>query len=128
MDFVVLQEYQCLDLPQGFELVTGNDAQALPALQAGCSGALIALASVYPALAQSVWDCFQAGKLDEAQAAQKKLILLRSLVREITPITSHKKLLEAQGFQMGPARFPMRDLSQHEADDLLTRAQAILAR
>ncbi|MCI9509409.1 MAG: dihydrodipicolinate synthase family protein [Angelakisella sp.] len=128
MDFVVLQEYQCLDLPQGFELVTGNDAQALPALQAGCSGALIALASVYPALAQSVWDCFQAGKLDEAQAAQKKLILLRSLVREITPITSHKKLLEAQGFRMGPARFPMRDLSQHEADDLLTRAQAILAR
>ena len=49
-------------------------------------------------------------------------------MREITPITSHKKLLEAQGFQMGPARFPMRDLSQHETDNLLARAQAILAR
>lgn len=128
MDFVVLQEYQCLDLPQGFELVTGNDAQVLPALQAGCGGALIALAAVYPALARSVWDFFQAGKLDEAQAVQKKLILLRSLVREITPITSHKKLLEAQGFQMGPARFPMRDLSQQETEDLLTRAQAVLTK
>ena len=48
MDFLTFQEYQCLELPEGFELITGNDAQVLPVLQSGGDGAIIAMASVFP--------------------------------------------------------------------------------
>ena len=31
------------------------------------------------------------------------------------PVMAHKKMLELQGFHMGPARFPFRDLSGEES-------------
>lgn len=30
MDFLTFQEFQCLELPEGFELITGNDARCSP--------------------------------------------------------------------------------------------------
>ena len=64
MDFITFQEFQCLDLPQGFELITGNDAQVLPVLQSGGDGGIVAMAAVFPALCQQLWDHYQAGRLD----------------------------------------------------------------
>lgn len=114
MDFLTLQEFQCLDLPEGFELITGNDAQVLPTLQAGCAGAVVAMAGVFPELCQSIWDHYHAGELEEARRAQRQVLGLRGLVRNIMPIMSHKKMLELRGFHMGPARFPFRSLTEDE--------------
>lgn len=114
MDFITFQEFQCLDLPQGFELITGNDAQVLPVLQSGGDGGIVAMAAVFPALCQQLWDHYQAGRLDQARQVQKQLLQLRGLVRKVMPIMSHKKMLEMQGFHMGPPRFPFRALTPEE--------------
>lgn len=114
MDFITFQEFQCLDLPQGFELITGNDAQVLPVLQSGGDGGIVAMAAVFPALCQQLWDHYQAGQLDQARQVQKQLLQLRGLVRKVMPIMSHKKMLEMQGFHMGPPRFPFRALTLEE--------------
>ena len=115
MDFLTFQEYQCLELPEGFELITGNDAQVLPVLQSGGDGAIIAMASVFPKQCQQLWDCYYAGELEHARRIQRMLLKLRGLVRSVMPVMAHKKMLELQGFHMGPARFPFRDLSGEES-------------
>ena len=115
MDFLTFQEFQCLELPEGFELITGNDAQVLPVLQSGGDGAIIAMASVFPKQCQQLWDCYYAGELEQARRIQRMLLKLRGLVRSVMPVMAHKKMLELQGFHMGPARFPFRDLSGEES-------------
>ena len=50
-----------------------------------------------------------------ARLLQKSIKLLRGLVRSVMPVMAHKKMLELQGFHMGPARFPFRDLSGEES-------------
>lgn len=128
MDFLTLQEFQCLELPEGFELITGNDAQVLPALQAGGAGAVIALAGVFPALCRSIWDRYHAGDLEGARRAQGQVLELRGLVRGVMPIMAHKKMLELQGFHMGPARFPFRALTGAEEARVEAGVKAILGR
>ena len=115
MDFLTFQEFQSLELPEGFELITGNDAQVLPVLQSGGDGAIIAMASVFPKQCQQLWDCYYAGELEQARRIQRMLLKLRGLVRSVMPVMAHKKMLELQGFHMGPARFPFRDLSGEES-------------
>lgn len=114
MDFMTFLEYQLAVQKPGFELITGNDAQVLTAIQAGGAGAVIAMASVFPALSQSIWDKYFAGDTAGARQAQDTLLRLRDLVRKVMPVMGHKAMLEELGFSMGPARFPMRDLTAAE--------------
>ena len=114
MDFMTILEYQAaLENPE-FEIMTGNDAQVLTALQAGCAGGVIAMAGVFPSLCQSIWDHYNAGNLNEAHKAQVTVQKLRNLVRSVMPVGAHKAILQEKGFQMGPARFPFRELSAEE--------------
>ena len=119
MDYQTFLEFQLVtaDYP-GFELITGNDAQVLTALIAGGAGGVIAMASVYPALSKSIETLWRSGKLDEAREAQVKVMQLRSLVRRIMPIMAHKEILRLNGFDMGPARFPLRDLKDSERQEI----------
>ena len=126
MDFITFQEFQCLDLPEGFELITGNDAQVLPVLQSGGHGGIVAMAGVYPKLCQQLWDTYQGGELEQARRIQKILLQLRGLVRSVMPIMSHKKMLELQGFHMGPPRFPFRALTPQEENKIVEGVKTIL--
>lgn len=118
MDFMMILEYQEAVRGYSVEIVTGNDAQILTTLQAGGDGAVAALAGVYPELTSCIWNSFLDGKLDEAREAQNKVMDLRRLCRDVMPVMSHKYLLELRGFQMGKARFPMRDLNEREKETI----------
>ena len=101
-----------------FELITGNDAQVLPALQAGASGGIIAVASVFPELAVSIWNHFKDDNIEAARESQKKVLRIRELFRTVMPTIAHKEALKLQGFDMGPSRFPFRDLTGEERERL----------
>ena len=103
---------------EDFELITGNDAQLLTALMAGGAGGVIALAGVYPKLCQKIYDDFKAGDMAGAKTAQDKVHMLRAMVRRVMPVMAHKEMLKMQGFDMGPARFPFRELTQAEKDEI----------
>ena len=121
MDFMTFLEFQAAVDKPGFEVITGNDAQVITAAQADGTGAVIAMASVFPALCNSIWSEYEAGNLAAAREAQTKVMQLRDLVRSIMPIMSHKAILEELGFHMGPARFPMRNLTAQEKEIIHNR-------
>lgn len=114
MDFMTILDYQCAMGDRPFEIITGNDAQVLTALLQGCTGSVIVIASVFPTLCAAIQQHYESGKLDLAKSAQKKVHQLRELCRSVMPIMSHKELLNLQGFEMGPARFPFRNLTRQE--------------
>lgn len=123
MDFTNLQEFY-ISAPDGFEIITGNDAEILASLHLGCNGAIVALANVYPELCVGVYECYQDGKLSIAQQYQAELIKLRKACRSTIPIVSHKYLLELRGMSVGGAHFPMRDLTEAEKSVLRSAARS----
>ena len=119
MDYQTFLEFQLsVRDVEAFELITGNDAQVLTALQAGGAGGVIAMASVFPELCQSIYTLWQSGQLEKAKEAQTTVMQLRSLVRRVMPIMAHKEILRLTGFDMGPARFPIRELNTHEKEEV----------
>lgn len=128
MDFMTFLRFQLAAPDEDFEVITGNDAQVLTALQAGGNGAVVAIASVFPDLCCQISRRFAAGDLQGAREAQSTVLELRELARSVMPIMAHKEMLRLQGFEMGPARFPMRDLTQEERERIkqcLQRAKLV---
>lgn len=114
MDFMTFLKFQMAAPDEGFEILTGNDAQVLTALQAEGSGAVIAMAGVFPKLCSTIYDSYRSGDLEAARKAQNTVLKLRDLVRGTIPVTAHKEMLKMQGFAMGRARFPFRELTEEE--------------
>ena len=116
MDHQNLLEYMEAVKKPGFEFITGNDAQVITALDAGACGGVIALAGVYPELCQSIAELYAQGEREQALEAQRKVMALRRIVRSVMPVMAHKEMLKLQGFDMGSARFPFRELTAEEKD------------
>lgn len=114
MDFMMFLKFQMAAPDKEFEVLTGNDAQVLTALQAGGSGAVIAMSGVFPRLCKKIYDSYLCGELEEARQAQETVLKLRELVRGTIPVVAHKEMLKAQGFSMGKSRFPLRELTDEE--------------
>ena len=126
MDYQTFLEFQlAVGDDEDFELITGNDAQVLTALEGGGAGGVIAMASVFPELCQSIYDLWASGRKDEAKKAQTTVMQLRSLVRRVMPIMAHKEVLRLTGFEMGPARFPLRELTPAEKDEVRRTLSAL---
>lgn len=125
MDFMTFLKFQMAAPDKDFEILTGNDAQVLTALQAGGGGAVIALAGVFPKLCSAIYDRFQGGDLGGARTAQETILKLRDLVRGTIPVTAHKEMLRMQGFAMGKARFPFRELTEAEQNKIRETVQKL---
>lgn len=125
MDFMTFLKFQLAAPDEGFEVLTGNDAQVLTALQADGSGAVIALAGVFPKLCSTIYDSYRSGDLEAARKAQNTVLKLRDLVRGTIPVTAHKEMLKLQGFAMGKARFPFRELTEEERDKIRSTVQKL---
>ena len=72
------------------------------------------MAGVYPELCQSIVERYEQGKREEALCAQRKVMGLRRIARSVMPVMAHKEMLRLQGFDMGVARFPFRELTREE--------------
>lgn len=125
MDFLELQSFVRVLPGPGYEVMTGNDAQVLAALQAGGAGAIIATANLFPGVCCEIWDGFQSGQLETARRAQEAIFDVRRLVRSVMPIMGHKAVLEELGIGMGYARFPMRTLTGQERAAIRSGLQAL---
>lgn len=118
MDFMMFLKFQMVAPDEDFEVLTGNDAQVLTALLAGGNGAVIAMSGVYPRLCKKIYDSYQQGRLAEARKAQDTVMRLRELVRGTMPVVAHKEMLKMQGFSMGKSRFPLRELTKEEREQI----------
>jgi len=111
-DWDNLQAYITLtrDLEKNFRVLSGNDSLILKCLQAGGAGGIAGCANVYPHVLASIYDLFQAGKLEEAQAAQDSIASFRAVFRYGNPNTVVKKAVALMGYPVGNCRRPFHYL------------------
>jgi 4-hydroxy-2-oxoglutarate aldolase len=99
-------------LPADFSYLVGSGYVVLPALLAGASGAILAVANAAPGLCLEVYRLYREGKLAEAQERQLDLIPLNKAVMETYGIPGLKYALDIQGFKGGPVRLPLLPIDE----------------
>ena len=98
------------DLEKDFRVLSGNDALILPSLKEGGAGGIAGCANVYPHVLASIYDLFQAGKLDAAQVAQDSIASFRAVFKYGNPNTVVKKAAALLGYPVGDCRRPFHYL------------------
>lgn len=93
--------------PADFAVMTGNGTVFLDALQAGATGAILAVGCVAPDLCLEIFDLFKAGQLERAGQSQSKLTPLAAAVTTRFGIGGLKAALDLAGYRGGMVRGPL---------------------
>lgn len=119
-DWDNLQAYITLtrDLDKDFRILSGNDSLILPCLKAGGAGGIAGCANVYPRVLSSIYDLYQAGKLEEAQVAQDSIASFRAVFRYGNPNTIVKTAVALLGYNVGKCRAPFNQLPEEGIEEL----------
>ena len=88
------QVRQLLELvPTHFDILSGEDALNLDVYKAGGRGCISVTSNVAPDRVARVWDCFSAGKMDEAARLQDELApLTKAMFMDTNPIPAKTAL------------------------------------
>ena len=117
---------QTVDLcPSEFAVMTGNGTVFLDALEAGATGAILAVGCVAPELCVEIFRSFRAGELERARMLQNKLTPLATAVTTRFGIGGLKAALDLAGYRGGEVRAPLQppgDEARAEISKLLADA------
>jgi 4-hydroxy-2-oxoglutarate aldolase len=94
--------------PAEFAVMTGNGTVFLDALEAGATGAILAVGCVAPELCVEIFRLFRAGELDHARRLQQKLTPLAAAVTTRFGIGGLKAALDLLGYAGGAVRAPLQ--------------------
>lgn len=94
-----------------FVVLAGRDTMIYSSLVSGGRGSIAATANVAPGLTVEIYDAVMAGDLPRALAAQNCLAPLRLAFEMGTFPVVIKEALELMGIHAGPARGPVRGIS-----------------
>ncbi len=108
----------------GFRVLTGSGATVVPALAAGASGAILAIALYAGPLVREMVDAFRAGDVEGATALQARLAPLATDIAGAMGPAGIKAALELVGLRGGPPRSPLLAASAEEREIVRTRLSA----
>lgn len=92
------------------DIFSGEDALNLPILAIGGAGVISVVSNVAPKEVKQVYSCVKAGKLDEANKIQDKLLpLIDACFAEVNPIPV-KEACSLLGFEAGTPRPPLTEI------------------
>jgi len=115
---------QTVDLcPAEFAVMTGNGTIFLDALEAGATGAILAVGCVVPELCVEIFRSFRADELERARTLQNKLTPLATAVTTRFGIGGLKAALDLAGYRGGEVRGPLQspgDEARAEISKLLS--------
>ena len=117
--------------PAEFVVMTGNGTVFLDALEAGATGAILAVGCVAPELCVEIFRLFKAGELEPARRLQAKLTPLAAAVTTRFGIGGLKAALDLAGYRGGAVRAPLpppSDEARVEISKLLADARGHLPR
>jgi len=121
---------QTVDLcPAEFAVMTGNGTVCLDALEAGATGAILAVGCVVPELCVEIFRSFNAGEVERARALQNKLTPLAAAVTTRFGIGGLKAALDLAGYSGGEVRAPLKPPNENartEIAELLESTKNIL--
>ena len=94
------------DLDKKFAVLAGNDGSILTCLKEGGAGGIAGRANIWPETVAKIYDCFKAGDLEGAQAAQDAIAILQQTFKYGNPNTIIKTAVALQGHPVGKCRAP----------------------
>ena len=93
------------------DFYSGNDDQIVPILSLGGKGVISVLANIMPKETHEICQLFFDGRLEESRRLQLELLdLIHAIFIDVNPIPI-KAAMPLIGFECGPCRLPMDDLS-----------------
>ena len=106
------------EAPEGFCVYSGDDAVTLDIMKMGGVGVISTIGNVAPARMKEIIDLFVAGKVDEAQQANDRLLpLMEGLFATTNPILV-KEALKLEGFPVGGVRLPLVNATPDQSEAL----------
>lgn len=107
-----------------FRVLTGSGATVVPALDAGVSGAILAIALYAGPTVRLMVDALRAGRRDEAVAIQVRLATIATDIAGAFGPAGIKAAMEMVGLSGGPTRSPLLPLSRDEAAMVRARLES----
>lgn len=110
-------------VPDDFLIYSGDDSLTLPVLAVGGDGVVSVASHLVGRQLKDMVTLFSAGKVQEALEIHLRLLPLMEALFITTNPVPVKRALEFVGFETGPLRLPLVDLSEEEAQkikDVLT--------
>lgn len=92
----------------------GSDSLLVPGLDLGCCGLVSAVANAFPELVVELYEAYDQGDKERAQALQETVYAVRSALKQGPYLAGVKSALSLRGFDSGPLRSPLRRMSDAE--------------
>ena len=106
--------------PRDFAVLTGNGTVLLDALQAGATGAILAVGCVVPEICVEVFNAFHRDDQQRASSLQAKLTPLAAAVTTRFGIGGLKAALDLAGYRGGDVRAPLRPPDDNARAEIAT--------
>ena len=119
-NITVLQQYLEAQNEQ-FKVLTGSGGTVVPALAAGASGAILAIALYAGPAVRKMVDLFRAGDRDAAASLQGTLTPLAMDIAGAMGPAGIKAAMDLVGLSGGPTRSPLLPVSAEELETIRTR-------
>jgi len=113
--------------PDDFTVLAGSATTLYHALCAGCDGAVLALAMLFPDECVRMRALVSERRLDEAMALQQQLLPIAKLVGATYGVAGLKAALDVLGYEGGLPRPPLRPASQSVIDAITREIDALYA-
>lgn len=100
-------------------MLAGTAEVALPTLMMGGTGAIIAVANVFPKMCNALYESFKKEKLEEASKLQKQIAYINEiLVKKHNQLSAIKEALNIIGLPAGYPRMPTLPLETKEKKEI----------
>ena len=115
----LIELQRCVDLDDGtLNLLFGCDEMLLSAEVLGIDGAVGSTYNYLAPLYHRMLDALGRGDLEDARAQQRLSVKVVDQLCKTNPLAAGKSLLKRVGFDFGPVRLPLKNLSTGEEKDL----------
>lgn len=118
---------QCMMVDGGrYDILYGSDETLLNSLVLGVKGAVGSTYNHIPSVYLKLMDSFRGGDLEEARAMQRISVdLVAILKRYRGGVVCGKAIMNLLGFDFGPCRLPIRNLSSQETEQVRIELEAM---
>jgi 4-hydroxy-2-oxoglutarate aldolase len=108
-----------------FSVLCGWAPVVYPAIVAGATGAILAVANVLPDETVSLFEHVRAGRHSEALALQRRLTPIAQLVSTTYGVAGLKLALDLAGYRGGPVRAPLLPISDRARAEITQALEAV---
>ncbi|MDS0474916.1 dihydrodipicolinate synthase family protein [Natrinema sp. 1APR25-10V2] len=110
---------QAIDAHPDLTFLAGSDSLIFTGLEVGCSGAVSAVANVFPELVVDCYEAYDDGDEDRARELQSKIFRVRDAFKTGGAYMSGvKTALRMREFDAGPLRSPLRRKDDESAAEM----------